>query len=75
MIETGDLIRILKAVPEMHLRILSLCHELIREDDTIDGEKVAFYSTELTEATKEAQQYSHETQRAAACLKDLARLP
>ena len=71
--ETGDLIRILKEVPEARLRILELCHKLIGKTGDVDPEKVAFYSTELLEATKEAEQYSKETQEAAQCLRELAR--
>ena len=71
--ETTDLIRILKGVPEARLRILELCHKVIGERGDVDPEKIAFYSTELLEATKEAEQYSKETQEAARCLRELAR--
>lgn len=73
MIETSDLIRILKEIPETRLRILELCHKLIGEDDNVDPQKVAFYSKELLEATKEAEQYSKETKEAVRCLRELAR--
>ena len=72
--ETKDLIRILKEVPETKLRILDLCHKLIGKDGTINPEKVTFYNTELLEATKEAEQYSRETKEAVRCLRELARL-
>jgi len=71
--ETGDLIRILRGAPETRLRILELCHKLIGVNGDVDPEKVAFYSKELLEATKEAEQYSKETHEAARCLRDLAR--
>jgi len=73
MMEVADLVRILRQVPEKRLRLFDLCRVLVREDGTIDGEKVAFYSSELTEATKEAEQYSRQTQEAVKCLKKLAR--
>lgn len=73
MLEAKDLIRILKQLPETRLRILELCGKLVTEEGTIDGEKVAFYSRELTQATKEAEQYSRETQAAVGCLRPLAR--
>jgi hypothetical protein len=73
MLEAKDLIRILRQVPEARLRILELCGELIGEEGTVDGEKVAFYSHELIEATKEAEQYSRETQAAVRCLRELGR--
>jgi len=71
--ETGDLIRILKGIPETRLRILDLCHKLVGKDGIVDAEKVAFYTNELQEATKEAEQYSKETKEAVRCLRELAR--
>jgi hypothetical protein len=73
MIEAKDLIRILKQLPGTRLRILELCGKLLTEEGTVDGEKVAFYSRELMEATKEAEQYSRETQAAVRCLRELGR--
>ena len=70
--ETKDLIRVLKEVPEARLRILALCHKLVGEDGAVDAEKVAFYSKELLEATQEAEQYSKETKEAVKCLRELA---
>ena len=71
--ETRDLVRILKEVPETHLRILELSHKLIGGNGDVDPEKVAFYYTELQEAKKEAEQYSEETREAVRCLRELAR--
>jgi hypothetical protein len=71
--ESKDLIRILKQVPEARLRILELCHKVIGKKGDVDPEKVAFYSSELLEATKEAEQYSKETHEAVRCLRELAR--
>jgi hypothetical protein len=70
--ETQEIIRILREVPETRLRILSLCQKLIKEDGTIDREKVAFNYVELGEAAKEAQDYSRGTHEAVICLKKLA---
>lgn len=72
--DTRDLIRILKEVPETRLHILELCPKLIGKDGKIDPKKVAFYSSELAEAAKEAEQYSKETCEAVRCLRELARL-
>ena len=69
--ETKDLIRILKEVPETRLRILDLSHKLVKKDGTVDSEKVAFYAKELLEATEEAEQYSKETKEAVRCLREL----
>jgi hypothetical protein len=73
MLENRDLIRILKEAPEVRLRILELCRKLLKKNGDVDPEKVAFYSTELLEATKEAEQYSRETQEAVRCLRELGR--
>ena len=73
MIETRDLIRIIKRVRRKRLRILELCNVLLREDGTVDPEKVAFYAKELLEATKEAEDYSETTHKAVRCLRELAR--
>ena len=72
MVKTRDLIRIVKRVRRKRLRILELCNKLLREDGTVDPEKVAFYAKELLEATKEAEHYSKETQEAVRCLRELA---
>jgi len=71
MIETSDLVRILKELPETRLRILEFCHKVIEKDGNVDPQKVAFYSKELEEATKEAEQYSRETKEAVRCLREL----
>jgi len=72
--ETRDLIRILEGVPPARLRILELSYQVIGKTGNVDPEKVAFYSKELLEATKEAEQYAKETHEAVRCLRELARL-
>jgi len=74
MMGTKYLVRILKGLPEKRLRLIELCHKVIGKGGTVDAEKVAFYATEVTEATKEAEQYSRETREAVRCLRKLARL-
>ena len=71
MLESRDLIRILKKVREKRLRILELCPKLLDKKGNIDREKVVFYDSELTEAVKEAQQYSKDTNEAVRCLREL----
>lgn len=66
--ETEDLIRILKEVPEARLRLFPLAYKVIGEDGTVDPEKVAFYHKELSEAVKEAEAYSEDTKGAVRCL-------
>jgi len=68
---TKEIIRILKEVPETHLRILDIAWKVTGEDGTVDPQKVAFYAEELEEATKEAERYSKETKEAVRCLREL----
>ena len=66
-----DIIAILEEVPEAHLRIIPLTWKLVREDGTLDNEKVAFYQKELEEALEEAQSYARATAEAIRCLIEL----
>ena len=71
--KSSDLILVLKEVPEFHPRLLQLARELVREDGSIDCEKVAFYRKEIEEAVAEAQEYAQATRKAVLCLKEIAR--
>lgn len=66
-----DIIAILEEVPEVYLRIIPLTWKLVREDGTLDNEKVAFYQKELEEALKEAESYAKATVEAIRCLTTL----
>ena len=70
--ETKDLIRILKGVPETRLRIIDLAWK-VTDDGAIDPDKVALHYKEIKEATDEAQAYSEATKEAVECLRELAR--
>lgn len=69
--DTHDLIRVLKEVPECRLRLIELAWDLVREDGTVDNKKVAFYAKELEEGLKEAESYVRVTADAIRCLKTL----
>ena len=71
--ETQDLIRILKGVPETRLRLIDLTWKVVDDEGVIDPDKVALNYKEISEAVDEASAYSQETERAVLCLKDLAR--
>jgi len=71
--ETKDLIRILKGVPETRLRIIDLAWNVTDDDGAIDPDKVAFHYKEIKEATDEAQAYSEATKEAVECLRELVR--
>ena len=66
-----DIIAILEEVPEVDLRIIPLTWKLVREDGTLDNEKVAFYQKELEEALKEVESYARATAEAIRCLTTL----
>lgn len=71
--KTKQLIRILKKVPETHLRLFSLAHKVIGEGGTVDPNKVAFNYKEIKEAIDEAKAYSGDTKEAVQCLKQMDR--
>lgn len=66
-----DIIAILEEVPEVYLRIIPLTWKLVREDGTLDNEKVAFYQKELEEALREVESYIKATAEAIRCLTTL----
>jgi hypothetical protein len=74
-VETKDLLRILKGVPETRLRIFPFLSKVVGEDGAIDPEKVAFHYKELKEAIDEAEAYSTDTKRAVLCLKQMDHSP
>jgi hypothetical protein len=73
LVDTKKLIRILEELPETRLRLIELCPKLLGKGGEIDPKKVAFYSLELEEATREAEEYSKYNREAVRCLSDLAR--
>ena len=69
--ETSDLIRLLKEVPEAHLRLFGITRKVLGEDGQIDPEKVSFHYKEIKEAVDEAKAYSESTKEAVRCLRML----
>jgi len=66
-----DIIAILEEVPEVYLRIIPLTWKLVREDGTLDDEKISFYQKEIEEALGEAESYAKATAEAIRCLTTL----
>lgn len=66
--ESRDLIRILKEVPEYRLRIIQLASEVIDGDGKIDPQKLSFLRKEVEEAVDEARAYVQATKEAVLCL-------
>jgi hypothetical protein len=73
--ENGDLIRLLKEVPEAHLRLFDITRKVLGEDGQIDPEKVTFHYKEIKEAVDEANAYADATRGAVRCLKMMDRSP
>lgn len=71
MIGQQQVIEILGQVPEKRLYIFEVASKLVREDGSVDPDKVAFYAKELKQASEEARAYITETGEAVQCLKDL----
>lgn len=65
---SNDLIKILREVPQFRLRLIELAWELVGEDG-LDPGKVTFYAKELTEAIEEAESYSRATKEVVRCLR------
>jgi hypothetical protein len=66
--DTKDLIRVLKTVPEFRLRLIELAWKVIREDGQVDQDKVSFNRKEIDEAVEEAKAYGQATKEAVRCL-------
>lgn len=65
-----DMVKVLKGVPECRLRLIELAWNLAREDGSIDSDRLAFYSKEIGEAISEAEAYRDATREAVRCLTD-----
>jgi len=70
--ETPELIRILKGIPECHLRIIETAWEVTAKNGSIDKDKLGFHGIGLKEAIGEAQDYVSATKGAVQCLKIMA---
>jgi len=71
--DNNDIIRVLKRVPEFKLRLIDLAWRVVREDGSIDPEKLLAHEKELEEYTAEAEAYAQYTQEAVRCLRSLVR--
>ena len=71
--DTVNLVRILREVPQFNLRLPKLAWEVVGEDGTLDMEKVTFYAKEISGAIKEAEAYSDATKEVLNCLIQLGR--
>ncbi len=66
--ESHDLIRVLKEIPECRLRLIDLAREMVGDDGSLDTEKLGFRRKELEEAIAEAEAYAKATREAVQCL-------
>jgi hypothetical protein len=69
---TSDIVRVLKDLPEVELKLIDLCWKVMKEDGSIDLDKVLFYRKELDLYIQEARGYVSATRKAIECLKELA---
>ena len=69
----ADIVEILKSVPEVKLKIISLTWELLDENGRIDIRKASYKSEEVDAALGEAENYAQQTERAVSYLKNLLR--
>jgi hypothetical protein len=73
MINSEDLIRSFKEVPETKLKILDLARGSVKEDGSLDLDALAYRSEEVKEATDEAEAYISEVEELVARLAPLMR--
>ena len=71
----GDIIIILKGVPEVNLKVIPLTWKLLGEDGRIDIRKASYDTTEVDAALEEAENYARQTGSAVSRLKNLLREP
>jgi len=69
----SDIVEILKSVPEVNLKIISLTWELLDENGHIDIKKASYNSKEVDAALEEAESYARTTESAVSHLKNLLR--
>ena len=69
----GDIVEILKSVPEVNLKIISLTWEFLGEDGHIDIKKASYNAKEVDIALEEAESYARTTESAVSHLKNLLR--
>jgi len=67
-----DLVRALRTVPEKHLRIVELAHELATRNGELNVEEAAARADEVEAAVHEAQAYAQATRRVLRWLIELA---
>lgn len=71
--DTCELIRVLKEVPEFQLRLIRLAWEVVGDDGSPNLERLAFHGKELGEAIAEAEAYTQATKGAVQCLREMGR--
>ena len=71
--ETEDVARALKGVPEARLRLIELARDLVGEDGSLDFKQATFLRQELEDAIREAEGYSQATQGVVWALKRMGR--
>jgi len=69
----GDIVEILKSVPEVKLKIIPLTWELLDEKGHIDIKKASYNAKEVDAALEEAESYAKSTESAVSHLKNLLR--
>ena len=71
--DTSKLIDALRVVPEFRLRLIELAWEVVRDDGSLDPERLTFRGKELKEAVDEAEAYARATKEAVQWLREMGR--
>ncbi len=67
----GDIVEILKSVPEVKLRIIPITWDLVDKDGHIDIKRASYHAKDVDAALEEAENYAKETERAVLYMKNL----
>ena len=71
--ETSEIVRALREVPEVRLRLIEVAWKVTRDDGQLDYDVIRTISGALQEAFSEAREYVQSTREAVWALKQIAR--
>lgn len=73
MITPLMIVAALETVPEKHLKIIDLAWKYLKEDGTLDDDKIALNYKEISQAMDEANAYQRENAKTLALILELAK--
>jgi hypothetical protein len=71
VVDTSNVVKALKALPEVRLNLIDFCWKVVKDDGSIDLDKVMFHGKEMELYVQQARDYVFATRKALECLKKL----